>query len=127
FPFHDERDTATEGSTAIDSYACKPGADESGPEIVYRVALPANGFLSAAVYSDQDVDVDVHLLSAFDPAAPSGAACLDRGDHDARADVGKGYAWVVVDTFASGEGALGGPYRLDIGFLTPSKGACGLE
>ena len=41
------------GANAIDSYACKPGADESGPEIVYRVALPTNGFLSAAVYSDK--------------------------------------------------------------------------
>jgi hypothetical protein len=125
FPFHDARDTSKEGTSKIDSYACAPGKDESGPEIVYRVKLPADGFLSAAIVEAGDVDVDVHLLSAFDPAAPSGAACLDRGNKDARADVAAGYAWVVIDTY--GGAAHAGPFDLDIGFLVPSHGPCAME
>jgi hypothetical protein len=128
-PFHDERDTSKEGSSAIAHYACDPTADESGPEIIYRVTVPSDGFLSAAVYvgSGVDVDVDVHLLSTLDPAHPDGSACLDRGDHQARSDVSKGYAWVVVDTFVAASGPQAGPYAVDIGFLQPSRGPCAMN
>ena len=47
FPFHDERDTSMEGMSNIDVYSCKTTANESGPEIVYRVTVPEPGFLSA--------------------------------------------------------------------------------
>lgn len=127
FPFHDTRDTSNEGSSSMGSYACKPGADESGPEIIYRVELPSAGFLSAAVVEGAGVDVDVHLLSAFDPAAPSGKDCLDRGDKHARSDVDKGYAWVVIDTYVSGGSPQAGAFDLDIGFIEPSSGPCDVE
>jgi hypothetical protein len=127
FPFHDARDSSKEGTASIGSYACKPSADESGREIVYRVAVPADGFLSAAVAEADGVDVDVHVLSAFDPAAPSGDACLDRGDKHARADVAQGFAWVVVDTYAADGAPQEGAFQLDIGFLEPSRGPCDME
>ena len=127
FPFHDARDTSAEGSNAIAAYACAADLDESGPEILYRVTVPADGFLSAAVYGAAAVDVDVHVLSALDPSAPDGADCLDRGDEHARADVTKGYAWIVVDTFVAGGAPAAGAFDLDIGFLEPSKGPCGME
>jgi hypothetical protein len=122
FPFHDERDTSTAPPGKLDGYSCSPTTDESGPEIVYRVTTPSAGFLSAAVYDDANVDVDVHILSALDASA-----CLDRGDHHARADVPAGDSWVVVDTYVSGGVPQAGPFAVDIGFIVPSEGACDLE
>lgn len=119
FPFTDERDTSAEGKSSFDAYACAPDADESGPEIVYRVSVPADGFLSAAVYEQQGVDVDVHILGSHDPDD-----CLDRGNYHARADVGAGERWVVVDTFAQAGKAQAGAFRVDIGFTEPSDGPC---
>jgi hypothetical protein len=125
FPFHHESDTKTAGKSQIDKYVCGT-QNEGGPEIVYRVKLPENGFLSAAVYDAASVDVDVHLLKSFDPAAPSGSGCIARGDKHARADVSSGYAWIVADTFVGSSGAQPGAYSIDIGFTVPSHGKCGM-
>lgn len=122
FVFHDERDTSSEGASTLDGYACSPDTDESGPEIVYRVTVPTDGFLSAAVYEAEGVDVDVHILSALDPAT-----CLARGNYDARADVTAGDVWIVVDTYVSGGVPLSGAFALDIGFVEPSRGPCEME
>lgn len=119
FPFHDERDTSKEGKNDIGVYACKPSADESGPEIVYRVTVPEDGFLSAAVYDGAGVDIDVHILSEL-----KGDACVDRGDLQARADVKAGYVWIVADTWVDSGTPLKGAFSIDIGFLAPSKGPC---
>lgn len=119
FPFTDTRDTH-DGAAQLDAYACAPDTDESGPELVYRVTVPAAGFLSAAIYDDAGVDIDVHILAALDPAT-----CLDRGDRHAAADVAAGDYWIVADTYAGD--AQAGAYRIDIGFLEPSVGACDLE
>lgn len=122
FPFHDERNTASEGSSVFNTYSCASGTNEGGREILYRVKLPADGFLSAAVYDGAGVDVDVHLLQDRDAST-----CLDRGDLHARADVSAGYAWVVADTFVSGGAAQSGAFAIDIGFIVPSEGPCALE
>ncbi len=121
-PFRATGDTSTLPPGILDHYACAPATDESGPEQVYRVQLSANAFLSAAVHDGAGVDVDVHLLSALDPSA-----CLDRGDHDARADVAAGIYYVVVDTFVSGGTVHSGPYEVDIGALEPSVGPCEMQ
>ncbi len=118
FPFSELNDTATSASKALDHYSCAPTTNESGPERVYRVTVPVAGFLSAAVDEQAGVDVDVHLLSALDASA-----CLARGNFHAKADVAAGTYYVVVDTF----GAKAGAYRVDIGFVVPSRGACGME
>jgi hypothetical protein len=122
FPFRHQGDTTQAPAGTLDGYSCSPDTDESGPEVLYRVTVPATGFLSAAVYDADGVDVDVHILSDRDAAT-----CLDRGDKHARADVGPGYAWVIVDTYVSGGVPQVGPYTVDIGFIEPSTGPCALE
>jgi hypothetical protein len=122
FPFGHDADTATAKSAQLNNYACKPGADESGAEVIYRVTVPAAGFLSAAVHDGANVDVDVHILSALDAAK-----CLDRGDLHARADVTAGTYFVVIDTFVSQGKPQAGPYHVDIGWLAPTQGACELQ
>ena len=123
FPYFHTGDTSALPPGTFDAYACKPSVDESGPEQVYRVEIPKAGFLSAAVYDADGVDVDLHILSALDPDA-----CLDRGHHDVRADVEAGSYWLVVDTWVDEDGAAqSGPYQLDIGFVAPSLGPCAME
>ena len=125
-PFRYEGDTSLEGTTLIDSYDCAPGTNEGGPEQIFRVRIPQSAFLSAYVTDAAGDDVDVHLLSELDPSAPSGPNCIARGDVQARADVGEGYAWVVVDTWVNGAGtALSGPFTLDVGVTAVSEGPCG--
>lgn len=127
FPFTDDRDTAADGVSNIDAYDCAPGTDESGKEIYYRIDIPTAGFLSVAVYDGDGVDVDVHILTDFDPAAPKGTTCVDRGDLDAKADVLPGHAWVVADSWSNGTTSFPGAYKLDIGFIPVVEGPCGLE
>src|SRR5262245_38032027 len=62
FPFHGSRDSRLEPRGSFDFYSCDDTIDESGPEVLYHVTVPAAGFLSAAVYEDPGVDVDVHIL-----------------------------------------------------------------
>jgi len=122
FPFTDHRDTSSEGQTNLDGYSCLPTADESGPEILYRVTVPEAGFLSTAVYEEGSADIDLHILSDLDAAA-----CLDRGNFHARADVDPGYLWIVADTYVSGGQAQVGAFQIDIGFVVPSVGPCNME
>lgn len=122
FPFGDDRDTSLEPAGELDAYSCARGTDESGPEVVYRVTAPEPGFLSAAVYEEEGVDVDAHILSALDPDA-----CLDRGNFHARADVEGGDYWVVIDTYVSGGAPQDGAFHVDIGFIAPSRGPCEME
>lgn len=120
FPFTNTNDTTLSTRSLFDTYDCS-SSNESGNEVVYRVEVPASGFLSAAVYEGSGVDVDVHILSALDSQA-----CLSRGNLHAKADVTAGTYYVVVDTFVSSGVPQAGSYRVDIGFIRPSEGACGL-
>ena len=122
FPFGHDGDTALLPPGKLDAYACKPTANEAGPEQLFRVTVTQAGFLSAAVAVGAGVDVDVHLLQQ-----PTAAACLDRGDKHARVDVQPGTYWVAVDTFVSGGKPLAGAYHVDIGFVAPSQGPCELK
>ncbi len=122
FPFHDARDMMLEPPGVFDHYSCAETTDESGPEVIYHVTVSTSGFLSAAVYEDPGVDVDVHLLTELDPSA-----CIARGNYHARADVVAGEYWVVVDTHGIGGVPLAGPFRVDIGFTVPSRGRCDLQ
>ncbi len=128
FPFSESRDTSVEGGDVIDSYDCSPATNESGREILYRVTVPSEGFLSAAVFVDAGVDVDVHILSSLDPALPQGTGCVDRGDRHARADVSAGDVWIVADSWTNGAGtSLEGAFRIDIGFLPVVEGPCAMQ
>lgn len=121
FPFHDERDTSVEGEDAFDVYPCKDTADESGPEIVYRVTTPGPGVLSALVADDAGVDIDVHILGSF-----SADACLARDDVFTSAEVPAGESWIIADTYVSGGAPQSGAFAIDIGFARASEGPCEL-
>lgn len=115
FPFH-ERATTIGQASDIDSYGCS-GADMSGPERVYPVAMPAPGYLAAVVHDPAGVDVDVQILTSLDPDD-----CVDRGDTEAWAYVGAGTHYIVVDTFAGSDNA--GEYTVDISAVPASSGDC---
>ena len=128
FPFHDERDTAAEGVSHIDSYDCAPDVGEHGKEIVYRLTLPSDGYLSAAVYDGDGVDIDLQILTSFDPTHPAGTSCVTRGDLAAAADVAAGTVWVIADSWSdSGGTAYPGAYSVDIGFIPVASGPCDME
>ncbi|MBI5529500.1 MAG: hypothetical protein HY897_24510 [Deltaproteobacteria bacterium] len=122
FPFGDDRDTSAEPPGTFSSYSCKPTVNEGGPEVIYRVTVPEAGFLSAAVYEESGVDVDVHILSELNQSK-----CIDRGNFHARADVEAGVHWVVIDTYVSGGTPQAGKFHVDIGFYVPSRGSCAME
>lgn len=127
FPFSEQRDTSSQGTSAVGSYDCSPDTNEGGPEILYRVTVPSDGFLSVAAYDGDGVDIDVHILTSLDPNAPQGTSCVARGDHHASADVTAGEAWIVADTWVNGSGVeQKGAFRLDIGFLPVVEGPCGM-
>ena len=112
WPFVHQGDTTAAPAAVASSYACAPDTDESGGEVVYAAALDEAARLTVTV-SDlpgDGVDVDVHLLSAPDPAA-----CIARGNVTATATVPAGLVFVVVDTWVDAGGvAKPGPYTLSI-------------
>jgi hypothetical protein len=123
FPFSDMNDTSNAAlPSMLNMYSCSASTNEGGREAIYRVEVPFDGFLSAAVDEASGVDVDVHILSALDASQ-----CLSRGNFHAKADVTAGTYWVVVDTFVSGGVPQAGAFRVDIGFTRPSSGACDLQ
>jgi len=119
-PYHDERST-NDGAAMWSSYSCAPSTGEAGPEIVYLLDLDVPGTLTAGITDGVGVDVDVHLLSAQDPAA-----CVAR-DHltvgPMHVDAG---LWVlVVDSWSSDAGVVyAGAYTFDVTF-TADSGTCG--
>lgn len=113
FPFLHRGTTVGRAAWAT-RYPPRPDLLEAGPEVVYRLDLPAPARVTAWVQGDGGgVDVDVHVLHSLrllpDGSAPDSRA---RGDRVAEADLPAGPAYVVVDTF---EGpARAGPYQLRI-------------
>lgn len=107
-PFSASGDTRTSVSDDFDVYNCST-ADESGAEDVYVLTLDDYGTLTAAVDCEDDVDVDVHILSADDPDA-----CFDRGHWEASAEVGPGRWFVIVDTWADESAEYAGAYSLTV-------------
>jgi len=114
FPFVDENDT-TDGTSTLDSYGCSPSTDESGPERVYRVTLPEEGYLVSSLdHLGEGVDVDVHILESLDADE-----CVDRGNWDAAALLPAGTYYVVVDSWVSGAGSVkAGEYELTLAHTT---------
>lgn len=122
FPFTDMGDTSdTSLPSQLNGYSCGT-QNEGGREIVWRVEVPFDGFLSAAVNESNGVDVDVHILSALDAQQ-----CLSRGNFHAKADVTAGTYFIVVDTFVSAGVPQAGTFTVDIGFTRPSSGLCELR
>jgi len=122
FPYSDWKDTSAISGSLFDVYPCKPTADESGPEYIYQITVPEAGLLSAVVYDQDGVDIDVHILEELDVET-----CISRGHHEAHADVEAGTYYIVADTYVSGGVEQSGFYQLEIGLTVPSKGPCLME
>ncbi|MBW2523565.1 MAG: murein L,D-transpeptidase catalytic domain family protein [Deltaproteobacteria bacterium] len=117
FPFEHSSTTVGAASDQLDSYGCNAAVDESGPEVLYRVDLPADGFLALELVEAQmgvGADIDVHLLADLDAAS-----CIDRDHWRAGALLAAGRYWVTADTFvAAGGEEQAGDYTLTFGLTT---------
>jgi len=117
FPMHIV-DNTVGGTRTFDSYSCRPDINEAGPERVYRVELPHDGFLAVEVLKEgAGVDVDVHLLFEQDAST-----CIDRGNLTAGAYLEAGTYWLVADTWVNSGGTeYPGEFELSINLTTPES------
>lgn len=88
---------------------CASDANESGPELVYRLELDAPATLRLNVFDRGETDIDLHVLSALEERA-----CVARAHREIEVSLAAGTHWVVLDTFV-GARELAGEYLLTIG------------
>ncbi len=103
-------------------WPCAANTNEGGAEIVYRVTVDTEGYLSARVddVPGDDVDVDVHLLHGPDPDR-----CVTRADVQLGAPVAPGDYWLVVDSWVDGaQTALEGAFTLTVGLVASAGDMC---
>lgn len=86
------------GNSNVTSYCCAPW-DESGPETVYQINVPAGHYLTVTLSNIIGGDVDVFLLTDCDPAS-----CIASGDVNFTAQsLPAGTYYVVVDGYGGDE------------------------
>jgi hypothetical protein len=119
FPYSDSWWTPGAASDVLDGYSCDPGADEGGPEVLYRATLPTGGTLTAVVSDGDDTDIDVHVLTA-----PDADACLGRDDTTVRVHVSAGDVWLSLDSYV-GSHEDSGAYTLTVDFAPDEGGDTG--
>jgi hypothetical protein len=118
-PFVHFGNTSTSTHTNLDEYSCDD-ADESGPELLYRIELASPTGLRAIVMDRGDVDVDIHLL---DSTAEDG--CLARGHHMLGGAVTAGSYHLAVDTWVGADGTeYSGEYMLVVVECSPGDASC---
>jgi hypothetical protein len=97
-------------SRALDAYACAPGDDRSGPEVLYRVRLDAPGRLRGRVADDAGGDMALFLLSAADPAT-----CLSWTEAElAPIPLEAGEWWLAVEPRVTDGVATPGAFALSV-------------
>lgn len=120
FPFAHAGDTSRASTQAIDAYPPCDDADESGPEVRYRVELDEPTALRVMVLDRPDVDVDVHIVEADG----DGETCVARGDRRIEGELPAGMWDIVVDTWSDGGEAFVGEYLLVVLPCQPADEAC---
>lgn len=120
FPFAHSADTQEAPTEEIDAYPPCDDADESGPEVRYRLELDAPTPLRVLVLDDAEVDVDVHIIAADG----DGDSCIARGDRRIEGEVPAGSWDIVVDTWGSGADVFAGEYLLVVLPCEPGDEAC---
>lgn len=111
-PFTDARDTSTSLYSEIDEYDCDD-ANESGPEIYYRIELDERTDIRALVLDQGDTDIDIHLLD-------EAGGCLVRDHQMIEATLDAGRYTFVLDTWVDGEGTeMSGEYLFVV--LNPNE------
>lgn len=121
--------TIVEGTTIgapsdeADSYfPCALDTNMGGGEVVYRLNVMEEGWLSAQLddVPGDEVDVDIHLL-----AAASANGCITRNDSWLGAPVTPGEYWLVVDSWVNGsDEAMPGVYTLEVTLTVDGNIAC---
>lgn len=103
-PFTDVRNTE-DGAPFIDEYTgCNNTADESGPELWYRLELHESMRLRAVVLDMEGVDIDLHLVDE----SASAEGCLARGHHFVQETLAPGIYHFVLDSWVSDGTPLAG-------------------
>ncbi|MBD3348150.1 MAG: hypothetical protein GF400_03005 [Candidatus Eisenbacteria bacterium] len=98
-------DSTYGGPTNVDTYDCV-GWNESGPEHVYRLVIPADGANVTVTLTEYGADLDLFLLEECDENT-----CIEWDDTDFNTVLNAGYYYLVVDGY---EGDAG-KYMLQIG------------
>ncbi|MBV1859535.1 MAG: SGNH/GDSL hydrolase family protein [Nannocystaceae bacterium] len=120
FPFAHTGDTSRSTTQEIDAYPPCDDADESGPEIRYRVELDAPTALRVLVLDRPEVDVDIHILEANG----DGDTCVARGDRRIEGELPAGTWDIVVDTWSDGGDTFVGEYLFVVLPCQPGDEAC---
>lgn len=108
-PFTHAADTTGSAQRDLDRYGgCTSDADESGPEIVYRLDVTEPTTVHLTVIDADQVDVDLHLLRG----EPSVSSCVERNDREIRRTLEPGTWFVVVDSYVAGGVEQGGDYLI---------------
>jgi len=108
-PFTHAADTSASAQRDLDVYdGCAAGADEGGPEIIYRLELAAPTTVHLVVIDDDAVDVDLHLLHG----EATTAACVERNDREIRRTLEAGTWFIAVDSYVAGGAEQAGAYFL---------------
>jgi hypothetical protein len=123
-PFRDYRNTRGAESDVFDSYACAADVDESGPEHIYEIDLPAPGTLVAHVLDAPAADIDLQLLSAL-----AADACLGRANVDLVVELdAAGTYWLTADSWVGADATeYAGAYVLDVDFLADGGADAGAD
>lgn len=120
-PFVDVRNTTQSTSKSLGVYdGCGSAADETGPEVVYRLEVNSPVRIRGVVLDRGNVDIDIHLLDA----TATTAGCLARNDALLEADLAPGVYHVVLDTYVDNGTALGGEYVFALLTCAPGDSAC---
>lgn len=120
FPFAHSGDTTRARTQEIDAYPPCDDADESGPEVRYRLHLDVPTPLRIIVLDRDDADVDLHILEADG----GGDACLARANRRIEGELPAGTWDIVVDTWSSGGDTFVGEYLLVVLPCQPGDEAC---
>ncbi|MGH1345535.1 MAG: SGNH/GDSL hydrolase family protein [Nannocystales bacterium] len=120
FPFAHAGDTSRAGTAEIDAYPPCDDADESGPEVRYRLELDQPTALRVLVLDRPDVDVDIHIVEADG----DGETCLARGDRRIEGELPAGTWDIVVDTWSDGGDTFVGEYLFVVLPCQPADEAC---
>lgn len=91
-PFTASTDTSQSPHDTIDRYPACSQADESGPEVVYRLVLDVPTRVRVFVIDAGDTDVDIHHLD-------TNGECTARDDDEIIVDLPAGAHTFVVDTY----------------------------
>ncbi len=121
-PFTDVRSTAQAASDVLNTYTgCSSSADESGPEVLYRLDVTSPIRVRAVVLDRGDVDIDVHLLDS----SASEAGCLARGDTMVESDLAPGTYYFSLDTYVSNGVEHAGEYLFLVLTCAAGDPSCG--